>query len=131
MQRTFPPLWSAVPLLMLPILAALFLTHLAFWPAQMSPDSIEQWSQIVAGSGVTDAHPALSFLLNWLPYQLVPSPAFVVAVQYCLFGFSVALLIWELGRDRLPFPVLAGIALISALFVPNLLIATTLWKDVL
>ena len=45
MQRTFPPLWSAVPLLMLPILAALFLTHLAFWPAQMSPDSIEQWSQ--------------------------------------------------------------------------------------
>ncbi len=104
--------------------------HLAYWPAQMSPDSLDQWRQIVDNGGGTDWHPVLSMLLNWIPYKLIPHPAFVLTAQYTLFAFAMGVLLREFSLAGLPLLWTAAVSLVVALFPPNFLIATTLWKDV-
>ncbi|MBI4921942.1 MAG: hypothetical protein HY834_09355 [Devosia nanyangense] len=119
------PAW----LLMLPIAAASFVVHLSFWPGQMSPDSIYQWRQLTTGQ-LQDAHPFLSTLLYSIPFAVLPHPAFVIAVQYVVFAWAAAVFLREVGRAGVPAPVVVLATLIFAVFPPNALISTTMWKDV-
>jgi len=103
--------------------------HLAFWPAQMSPDSLDQWQQLLTWD-FEDTHPVSGTLLNWMFYRIVPSPAFVVFAHYTLFALATGYFLTELRRWGVALPILMAAAVLFPLFPPNFLTVTTLWKDV-
>jgi hypothetical protein len=113
-----------------PTLLVCVAVHLAFWPAQMSPDSISQWQQVVHGGGGDDWHPALTFVMWWLSCLLVPHPAFALAMQYSVFALCAGILLREVQETGLSAGATQIVAVIFALFPPTFLIATSLWKDV-
>lgn len=100
-----------------------------YWPAQMSPDSIEQWRQIVGGH-YADAHPVLSTALYKLAYIVYPAPQSAVIFQ--LLAFS--LVTWFFLREMLAWGVPRYIAAVAAVVVPlfpaTFMLVSTLWKDV-
>ncbi|WP_175159993.1 hypothetical protein [Achromobacter aegrifaciens] len=121
--------WRRTLLLALPALAIYLISLLAYWPAQMSSDSITQWLQLVTGH-YDDSHPVLSTLFYAVPYALHPSLPAVMAFQAALFAWAGAMAIseamaWGLGRR---LAVVA--AIVFPLFPPNFLLATTMWQDV-
>ncbi|MNJ12093.1 hypothetical protein D3C77_62750 [compost metagenome] len=101
----------------------------AYWPGQMSPDSISQWHQIVSGQ-YNDAHPILSTLLYKLAYYVYPQPQSAAILQILIFTVAT----WVFLRECLAWGasprVIALAALLFPLFPANYLIVTTLWKDV-
>ncbi|MBS0268163.1 MAG: hypothetical protein JSS54_04175 [Proteobacteria bacterium] len=103
--------------------------HLAFWPAQMSPDSLDQWQQLLTWN-FDDTHPVSGTLLNWMFYRIVPSPAFVVFAHYALFALATGYFLTELRRWDVALSILMAAAVLFPLFPPNFLTVTTLWKDV-
>lgn len=121
-----PPLslWLALPSLLIYSLALA-----VYWPAQMSPDSIDQWRQIVEGT-YADAHPLLSTFLYKLAYLIYPAPQSAAFLQ--IVGFSMAT--WFFLRETMawgvPKYVTAIASLVLPLFPANFMIVTTLWKDV-
>jgi hypothetical protein len=101
----------------------------AYWPAQMSPDSINQWQQIVKGE-YNDAHPILSSLFYKMAYGVYPFPQSAVILQLVVFTAAT----WLFLKESLAWganPRLVAIfAILFPLFPSNFLIVTTLWKDV-
>jgi len=101
----------------------------AFWPGLLSPDSLEQWNEMVTGNYDT-WHPVFHTLLNWLITRLVFSPAAIAFVQIVFLALVCA---WALGYFRekglSPAPAWA-LAGAIALIPTNGIMAITLWKDV-
>jgi len=101
----------------------------AYWPAQMSPDSINQWQQIVQGD-YNDAHPILSTMFYKIAFSLYPFPQSAVILQIITFSGAT----WLFFRECLAWGasrrLIAIAAVLFPLFPPNFLIVTTLWKDV-
>ncbi len=118
-----------VALFALPLLFMCILTQLAYYPAQMSSDSVDQWWQITEGI-YGDSHPITSTLINKLFYIIIPSPAFVVAVQYFIFCLSIGLLISNIKHSGVNLFGCILLSVLMALYAPNYLVSTTLWKDV-
>ncbi|GLK94463.1 hypothetical protein GCM10008164_22010 [Achromobacter xylosoxidans] len=121
--------WRRTMILALPAFVIYIISLLAYWPAQMSPDSITQWNQLVTGR-YDDSHPVLSTLFYAVPYGVYPSPAVLMVFQAALFAWVGAMAIseamaWGLGR-RLALAA----AVAFPLFPPNFLMASTMWKDV-
>ncbi|MDO8358721.1 MAG: hypothetical protein Q7T08_01625 [Devosia sp.] len=116
-------------LLALPSLVVYAVVHLAVWPAQMSPDSIDQWGQMTSWQW-DDIHPVSATLINYVAFLVYPSPAAVAIAQYVALSLVTGLLFSETINwgVRPVFAVIA--ALLFPLFLPNALIVTTLWKDV-
>lgn len=112
-----------------PSILIYLVVHLAFWPAQMSPDSLDQWQQLLTWD-FDDTHPVSGTLLNWVFYRVVPSPAFVVFAHYTLFALATGYFLTELRRWGVALPILMAAAVLFPLFPPNFLTVTTLWKDV-
>ena len=125
MSRTVSILAYALPTLLVCIAV-----HLAFWPAQMSPDSVSQWAQAVHGGGGDDWHPSLTFVMWWLSSLGAPHPAFALAVQYSVFALCAGILLRETQDAGLAPGSAQLVAVVFALFPPTFLIATSLWKDV-
>lgn len=113
----------------IPSIFIYFVVHLAFWPAQMSPDSLDQWQQLLTWR-FDDTHPVSGTLLNWVFYQIVPSPAFVVFAHYAMFALAIGYFLSELRRWGVALQILVATAVLFPLFSPNFLMVTTLWKDV-
>ena len=105
------------------------IVHLAFWPAQMSPDSLDQWQQLLTWQ-FNDTQPVSGTLLNWMFYQAVPSPAFIVFVHYVLFALATGYVLSELRCWGVAPSLLVACAILFPLFPPNFLVVTTMWKDV-
>jgi hypothetical protein len=102
---------------------------LAFWPAVMSSDSIDQWGQLLSGR-FNDWHPAFHSLTQWLLTRIVESPAVVAATQIAVLSSIVG---WALASMRrlgmsnyLAWIISAAVALMPA----NGITVITLWKDV-
>ncbi len=104
--------------------------HLAFWPGQMSPDSLDQWHQAATGQNLNDAHPIFSTLLIRFAYLVYPSPGLAVAFQYTAYALATGLILNEFRRWGVKTWLIGLIALLFPLFPANFLIVTTLWKDV-
>lgn len=102
---------------------------LAFWPGMMSPDSTDQWKQVLSGHFV-DAHPAFHTMIIWLITRLWLSPAAVGLAQIsalsALVGWGLAL-VRNWGAPRWSVWVAC---LLCALFPLNGLMAITFWKDI-
>ena len=102
---------------------------LAFWPAVLSPDSVDQWRQALTGS-FSDYHPIFhTVALRWLQ-AVAPTPALPAALQVVALA---ALAGWTgrvLRGAGVAAPALAAAALLTALDPVHLTMAVTLWKDV-
>jgi len=76
-----------------PSLIVYFLVHLAFWPAQMSPDSEGNWlSALNYTSLFSKSHPHPLFSILWVVPSaiLAHSPWLTIATNYILFSFFTA-----------------------------------------
>jgi len=102
---------------------------LAFWPAIMSYDSLDQWSQVVSGR-FSDLHPAFHTMLMWLITRVDENPAWVALCQILLlsavagWGFALAR---EMGVSR---PVVLSACLLFVLLPWSGAWAIVIWKDI-
>jgi hypothetical protein len=121
--------WRRTTVLALPAFAIYMVSVLTFWPAQMSPDSITQWNQLVTGR-FDDSHPVLSTLFYGIPYLIYPSPVVLMVFQSILFAMVGAMAISEAMAWGLSRRLALVAAVLFPLFPPNFLLASTMWKDV-
>lgn len=102
---------------------------LAFWPASMSPDSLNQWGEAISGH-FSDHHPAFHTMNIWLITHLWCSPSAVVFAQIFALG-SVAgwglSIIKKLGVSKV---IIWISSFLFAFSLVNNLMVVTLWKDV-
>ncbi|SHH87209.1 hypothetical protein SAMN02745124_02303 [Desulfofustis glycolicus DSM 9705] len=102
---------------------------LAFWPASMSPDSLDQWGQLLRLK-FKDWHPVFHTLNIWAVTRFWLSPAagavFQVIVLACSFGWALS----RLARAGVTRPVLWVTSIFFALLPVNGLMAVTIWKDI-
>jgi hypothetical protein len=117
-------LWHAAP----SILIYSFVLA-AYWPAQMSPDSIDQWHQMVEGR-YADAHPIISTILYKIAYLVYPAPQTAAMFQILAYTAATWFFLREARAWGAPAYVLAIAAVLFPLFPANFMLVTTLWKDV-
>jgi len=120
-------LWYALPSYII------WLMYLfAFWPGSMSPDSLDQWGQVLAGvTHLKDWHPASHTLTIWLLTRVWMSPAIVVIAQIVMLGGVAGWCLAVLQKWGVPRYILWITAIIFASSLVNGLLVITLWKDVI
>lgn len=123
-QSRFVWLWFALPSF---IVWSFYLC--SFWPASMSPDSLDQWRQVLKGS-FKDWHPAFHTLNIWLITRLTFTPAIVGGAQIVALGSAVGWTLSVLQRYGVSRSVLWCTSFLVAIWPVNGLIVVTLWKDV-
>jgi len=113
-----------------PSLLVYIFFHLTIWPGQMSPDSVDQWWQIL-NNQYSDNHPVIGSLIYKLFSLISETPEFVIFFQYVLLALAVGLVIAEIECWGVPKWAAILTSVVVPLYPANALIATTLWKDVL
>jgi len=114
----------------LPTLLASLVFLVGFWPGQMSPDSYDQWRQILSGN-YSNHHPVAHTFFMALITFVWRSPAGVVLVQIAALSTVIALFIDEARAWGVGERACRVVAVILPLMAVNELMATVLWKDVL
>ena len=102
---------------------------LAFWPGVMSFDSIFQWGQAMKFS-FTDWHPVFSTLMIWVATRIWMSPAAVVLFQLFFYSIVVSFTLVSFLEFGVPKWLLFLVSLAFALYLPNGMMAITIWKDI-
>lgn len=113
----------------LPCIAIWSVYLLAYWPGLMSPDSLDQWSQVLTGH-FNNAHPAIHTLTIWLVTRLLLSPTAVALMQIAFLSTIFGATMQELARWGVPVAVRLIITALFALSPVNGLMVITIWKDV-
>lgn len=112
------------------ICASVWSYHLwVFWPGLLSPDSQDQWNQLLTWQ-FTNNHPVAHALTNWLVTRFWLSPAAVAIGQIIAVSVLVG---WGLMRMRqwgLPRWLAMVTCGIVALMPANGTMVVTLWKDI-
>lgn len=104
---------------------------LAFFPGNMSPDSIWQWRQASDLKNMSDWHPYIHTLIIWILRLIWDSPAIVSLFQIVLSSFLVSYFTYFLlknGASRF-WSYFAYFAFVFS--VPIGIYNVTPWKDVL
>ncbi len=112
----------------LPCIAVWSFYLVCFWPGSMSPDSLDQWHQVLH-TDFKDWHPAFHTMNIWLITRAALSPALVAAVQILALASAVGWSLSVLQRYGISKAVLWITALLIAICPVNGLMAITLWKD--
>ncbi|MDP5238447.1 hypothetical protein Q9Q94_02845 [Uliginosibacterium sp. 31-16] len=132
MRRRFvarPPLSRRMyALLALPSVIAYGISHLAFWPAQMTSDSDGTWQEATTG-GFRDLMSAFHSGLAWISVQLWNSPASLIVIQYLLLTALLMLVIRELDISGVPRWAIYALAVFFPVCPANFVMATTYLKD--
>ncbi len=102
----------------------------AFFPAVMTPDSIDQWRQATSGE-YDNHHPFLHTLTIALIRKIWDSPAAVAFVQMVLCAFGIGLSFRVLQRTRARWWSLVAYAAYFFLLPIFGIYPVTLWKDIL
>ncbi len=102
---------------------------LCLWPGSMSPDSFDQWKQVLNGH-FKDWHPAFHSMTIWLVTRINLSPATVAISQIIALGSVIGWTLAVLQRFGVTRTVLWITSFVVALLPVNGLIVVTLWKDV-
>ncbi len=102
----------------------------SFFPANMTPDSIDQWKQAQGLVEISNHHPAFhTLMIRWIS-QLYPSP-FVVGLFQVIFCALVLSDIWVyFASKKYNKYILIVLALVMAISPGNIMLVTTLWKDI-
>lgn len=102
----------------------------AYFPATMSPDSLDQWQQAIGIYPLGDAHPLLATLWVRLCSKLWSSPGMVVLMQILLGAALYAAILVSFISRGLSRKIVFILGLMLAL-LPNVSIyMVTMWKDV-
>ncbi len=112
-------------------LTGIWLLYLAAGnPGAMSPDSLDQLSQALGQSPLTDAHPALLTVVWRCILRLTGSPVWITVCQILAYAAVVSAFLGWLSRRGLGRGWLTAFALIYGFHVVNGIYAAVLWKDV-
>lgn len=121
--------WYSWLLYALPAMGVFTLYLGSFWPASMSPDTMNQWHQIVTLQ-FDDWHPVFHTLFLFLATRIWNSPAMTALLQIAVlagsFGWGLARL-QKLGVSRV---ILVSTAVLFAVMPVNGLMSITIWKDI-
>lgn len=113
----------------MPCLLVFLLYWLSFYPALMSADSFDQWTQMV-NFKFSDHHPVFHTLSNWLITRVWFSPASIALLQILytsvIFGYGMTVL----ERSKIQKNKILIISSIFAVLPINGMISISLWKDV-
>ena len=113
----------------LPMMAVWSIYLLAYWPGGMSPDSVEQWKELLAFKFI-DWHPVFHTLTYWLITRLWLSPAAVVMTQIVILSLVLGwglLVLRQFGSPRW----LTWLTVILLAALPSVgFMVIVLWKDV-
>jgi hypothetical protein len=113
----------------LPMMIVWGIYLLAFFPGMMSPDSNDQWRQIITGR-FNDTHPVFHTLSMWLVTRIWLSPAVVVISQILFLSLTVSWGIRLLDDHGLPSWASWSLVVIFAIAPLNGNMVVTLWKDI-
>jgi hypothetical protein len=102
---------------------------LARYPGVMSPDSLDQWQQLISGR-YNDWHPVASTLFMKFAASVWPSPAAVVLLQLVLMLALVAAVLGLAVRRQVPRRGIIALGLAFALLPANGAMLACLWKDI-
>jgi len=102
---------------------------LSFWPAIMSPDSLDQWNQVLHGP-IVNHHPAVHTMMMWLVSRVWESPSAVALAQVLALSLVFGLAVKELSHWGVPRWVLALLTVAVALSPVHGSMVITLWKDI-
>ena len=115
-------------LLALPSIFAYGISHLAFWPAQMTSDSDGVWQEATS-IGIRDLMSAFHSGLAWISLQLWDSPASLITIQYLLLTAVLLLIIRELDLSGVPRWAVYTLAVVFPVCPANFFMSTSYLKD--
>jgi hypothetical protein len=119
-------LWFAVPCF---LVWSVYL--LSFWPAIMSPDTFNQWEEVVGiQDRFRDWHPAFHTISMWLITRFWQSPAAPIFVQILAMGTVVGWAMKKFSRYGVPHWALWTTCILFAMIPTNGFMIVSLWKDV-
>jgi hypothetical protein len=118
-----------LPALMAPLIVSGALALVAYWPALMTSDSVDQWTQATTGAYNTWHPPLYAMAMRWLRV-FADTPAIVAAAQIIGWSFAFSLCLVELRRHGLPIWALVAASVIHAFYPATPWHAVTLWKDI-
>ncbi|SDC05122.1 hypothetical protein SAMN05421663_101261 [Terribacillus halophilus] len=114
---------------MLPMIFVWMFYLLAFFPGNMSPDSLNHWRQ-VENMEFNNWHPFAYTIVILVLTQLWDSPAVIVLFQILLMSFVYAYGIYSFRQYGLGKKIAWVAALLWAVLPINGIFSTILWKDV-
>lgn len=125
-QIRLEPLWYALPSF---VVWSFYL--IAFWPASLSLDSLEQWRQVQAGIfQLDDWHPAFHTMLMWGVTRIWNSPSMVAIWQIVILGMAIGWVVSVFRHYGLPHKIAWMVSIIFAFLPVNGFMVITLWKDI-
>lgn len=113
-----------------PSLLVWLLYFIAFYPATMTPDSLNQWEQAHNGE-FNDWHPLVYTWLIMFLTQIWDSPAIVSLTQILILALIFGYIAYRFERFGVNKKLLWVIAIVFAVSPINGIFSITIWKDVL
>ncbi len=100
------------------------------WPGGMSPDSVDQWSQLDPGAKLSNAHPIVHTLIFDGVGRLFGTPGATAVLQILLMAAAVGVLCVEIRRWGVANAFVWAGAILTAAYPSVTLMSVMLWKDV-
>lgn len=109
------------------------------YPGIMTPDSINQFEQVIGMKPFSNHHPWLHTLTISLFYHigtlfktsLNDAFAFYTIFQICFMAFAASYLIWVISKYTKSIPLLSGMIAVYAFLPYHNVMALCIWKDVM
>ncbi len=132
--RRLPPGPSEAPGLdgirfALPSLIAFGFVLAGTWPAQMSPDSVDQWNQLHTGL-LENGHPVVDTVLVGGAGALLGSIGWSMILQIVALAAAIGFLCRELSRWSINRALAWTAAVVTPLWPAVALLSTVFWKDI-
>ena len=102
----------------------------AMYPANFSPDSVDQWGQATGQWPLNDWHPVIHTMLIRFSLFFYESPFSLVFIQTVAASIIYAAAFTYFRKHGLPEKVLYVFAVLIAIMPPNGFMMATFWKDV-
>lgn len=112
------------------IICSMLVYQIIFFPANMTPDSIDQWAQAIGDRQLNDWHPVVYTLMMRLLINIWKSPAIISLAQivfFALVGATCLNIIYKKGINK---KILILFAIIFPLIPSNGNTLITIWKDI-
>ena len=102
---------------------------MAFYPALMSADSLNQWGQVLSLK-INDLNPAFDTIIIWALTRIWNSPAIISLVQITFAAIIYSLGMWRLKRIGVPLSVIWLITVVFSLTPVTGMMFISIWKDI-
>jgi hypothetical protein len=112
------------------LLACWSVYFIAFYPANMTADSLEQWGMANGIFPLRDAHPVLHTLIIKLLIHIAHTPVILAIAQILFMAAVSSSFLLFLYKAGIPFKWLIAFALLEGIAPANGVNVVTLWKDI-